>query len=350
MILFKYKPLLEINDNGGIDVPQSILPSVKLDDASQLPKELTSFLMEKIKEDPRPITVTVRTLLNPQEETDLKAIAEELTKISAQEINQPQGPDVHTITRVFCQKYYPILEKIEKKYLSQPLLPLMMPLHYGTGPGLMEAIKAKVVDYLKEQNSLDDKSPNGQTFGSNIDTVFARIKSYWNNPIDGETKQDLTQVLQRVVGLAEQFPKNGWFSALCYNLEENILTNGGCHPGVTGRLITLYAAIVPDYLSELSVVSALKNEEVEKTEAQGLTNEQVGGVTKIDAGFDGGITPDIVKNDKDVGPANLGEQKEKENQGEIQELLLTEDRSDNKVGNQDKEVKNQAKAESTPHK
>jgi hypothetical protein len=131
--------------------------------------------------------------------------------------------DVHTMTKTFACPYYAETTRLEQKYL-----------------GIIQQHKALTLEEIEkdiQQLALRNKDIAGLI--PPINSVFLLIRGYWNNPIDTETNVDIREVMSNCFLLARVYGDNA-LANLCHILADNIMTNGGCHPGVTGRLVHTY--------------------------------------------------------------------------------------------------------------
>ncbi len=139
--------------------------------------------------------------------------------------------DVHGMTSTFACPFYP-----EIKVLAHALFAL--PEENLTLDSLQANLNGFVQARMKEEQT-------------NIDGTFAKIHEYWNNPVDQETGVNLQEVLFHVYTIARNDENST--RSLCATLADNIATGGGCHPGVTGRLVLSYWSMVSARLYRLNI-------------------------------------------------------------------------------------------------
>lgn len=131
--------------------------------------------------------------------------------------------DVHTMTTTFARPYYAETKRLEEKYLKKVQ-------HHKALT--LEEIETDIKEFALRNSAIAQLMPS-------INPVLLLIKSYWVNPIDNETQLDIREVMSNCFLLARVYGDNA-LGILCHVLADNIMTNGGCHPGVTGRLAHTY--------------------------------------------------------------------------------------------------------------
>jgi hypothetical protein len=128
--------------------------------------------------------------------------------------------DVHEYTRPLGDQY-PGIRNLADKYL----------------PDFTPTDNMQSMDIINEAEN--ELNPNNEN--SDLTTVFAKIRSYWSNGPDAETKQDLRDVFIRTYRLAKMMDDQGTMLLMVkLALEDNTNTGGGCQPGIVARLIEVY--------------------------------------------------------------------------------------------------------------
>jgi hypothetical protein len=157
--------------------------------------------------------------------------------------------DVHTMTRSFCARWYDQMKRLEQKYLAYTSD--LTPESYMKG---LETFKRDLnTNAYRDHFSASSLTPQYRTMISLLETN----KGFWvqgAQDVDGETGQSLREAFAHVYTFAcrmdaknsarlgrEMMEYRGLF---CSKLAENIETDGGCHPGITGRLVALYATML----------------------------------------------------------------------------------------------------------
>ena len=157
--------------------------------------------------------------------------------------------DVHTMTRSFCARWYAHMKRLEQKYLGYT--------NELTTESYMKGLETFKRDLntnaFRDHFSASSLVPQYRTMTSLLETN----KGFWvqgARDVDGETQQSLREAFAHVYTFAcrmdaknsartgrEMMEYRGLF---CSKLSENIETDGGCHPGITGRLVALYGTML----------------------------------------------------------------------------------------------------------
>jgi hypothetical protein len=133
--------------------------------------------------------------------------------------------DVHQYTRPLGA-HYPTVRTLVYPYLD---------------PTLIDPSTVDIKQIEKEMNP--DQS------NQSITKIFNNIRSFWNHPIDHETKQNLQDVLL-ITYCAATLLGEDYIALFKQQLCDNIETNGGCHPGITGRLIFLLSNMALELINQ----------------------------------------------------------------------------------------------------
>ncbi|WP_010299016.1 hypothetical protein [Candidatus Odyssella thessalonicensis] len=134
--------------------------------------------------------------------------------------------DVHGMTRTFARNHYPAMRELEQKYLG-------ITSHRTIG---LEGIISQINKFL-------DKNEGLAPYKVAIASILSKIRIYWQTPIDGETGVNLQELFSNTFLVAERYG-DAALTILSIILADNLNTNGGCHPGVAGRLAYLYFLFV----------------------------------------------------------------------------------------------------------
>lgn len=157
--------------------------------------------------------------------------------------------DVHTMTRSFCARWYADIKMLEQKYLGYTNA--LDSQSYMRG---LEVFKADLrTNAFQDHFSASALANQFRLMNSLLETN----KGFWvqgARDVDAETQQSLREVFAHVYTFAcrmdakksermgrEVMEYRGLF---CSKLAENIETDGGCHPGITGRLVALYGTMI----------------------------------------------------------------------------------------------------------
>jgi hypothetical protein len=162
--------------------------------------------------------------------------------------------DVHALTRA-AGAHYPTIKRLEQKYL-----------HYTNHLSAQNITDGRT-RFLADLDGPDFRAffsmPQGASqvqmqiarefaaHDTNARALLERNKGFWNvgaQDVDGETGQSLREVFAHAYQAACHLDNlrggmeyRGYF---CLQLSDNYAYNGGCHPGITGRLIELYRQIL----------------------------------------------------------------------------------------------------------
>ncbi|MCA0369725.1 MAG: hypothetical protein LCH26_01295 [Proteobacteria bacterium] len=162
------------------------------------------------------------------------------------------GQDVHAMTRAFAKAHYGFLKSIEEKY-------------FGYTKDLDALRIAHGRDQFLEDCKTDAKAAHlaSDAFKAKTALMTGLLegkKGLWNPgaiDVDGETGLSLREVFARVYLFALRrdeaqaaafFARHGEtrphlenFGFFCDKLAENVSEGGGCHAGITGRLVYTFA-------------------------------------------------------------------------------------------------------------
>lgn len=140
--------------------------------------------------------------------------------------------DVHGMTRTFSRSYYLAMRELEQKYLG-------ITSHRTIG---LEEIISQINEFLAKNEGL-------APYKTAITRILNKIRTYWQIPVDGETGLDLRELFSTTFLIAERYGEAA-LTILSITLADNLNTNGGCHPGVSGRLAYLYFLFVSAGLND----------------------------------------------------------------------------------------------------
>lgn len=136
-----------------------------------------------------------------------------------------EGIDVHKIAKEFCCLYYNDIKRLEQTYLGFTLNQELL--------SSFDPFRACITTRMAEFPDIF----TGHTAA--IEEGLAKIQAYWLNPIDKETKQSIVEVFQYSYWTAIGFGDD-YFDTFILQIGENKEEGGGCHEGVTARLIVYY--------------------------------------------------------------------------------------------------------------
>jgi hypothetical protein len=145
--------------------------------------------------------------------------------------NIKHNSDVYTITQTFARPHHGTLKFLETKYMGI----------LNKKPALSLDEIEKIINRLYQRNYEIEKLKEP------ISQVLAKIRTYWPSPVDIETGIDITKVMSDTFVIAEVYG-DAALENLCLTLADNTQTNGGCHPGVTGRLAYMFFVFVSSAL------------------------------------------------------------------------------------------------------
>ena len=139
--------------------------------------------------------------------------------------NKGRKLNVHTLNRACIKRVLPSLITIDETYLrANPTIP------FAT---IQDEIVATYVYRSKKKT---------------MDKIIQKIIRYLKNPQDKETGGNLKELLSRVWDLSSRLPDGQ--ETVCLSLAENIEENGGCKPGIVGRLCVDYLLFIRTLLLE----------------------------------------------------------------------------------------------------
>lgn len=137
--------------------------------------------------------------------------------------------DVHAMTSTFARPFYPDIRRFACALSALP-----------EGNLTLDSLQANLNGFVR--NFMKEKQ-------ASIDATFTNIRTYWNNPVDAETGVNLQEVLFHVYAIARNDLTT--MQSFCQTLADNTETQGGCHPGITGRLVLSYWGMVSARLYQL---------------------------------------------------------------------------------------------------
>ena len=163
--------------------------------------------------------------------------------------------DVHALTRA-AGAHYPTIKRLEQTYLQYTnMLSAQNVLDGRTrfledldGPEFRAffTLPTQGVSLVQMQIAREFA-----THEANVRALLETNKGFWNlgaQDVDGETRVSLREVFAHAYQAAcyldnikGDMEYRGYF---CLQLSDNYAYNGGCHPGITGRLIELYRQIL----------------------------------------------------------------------------------------------------------
>ena len=135
--------------------------------------------------------------------------------------------DVHRITAAFARPNYPAIKQLEQKYMRiTNNRPLLSP---DDIQRIVDGLSTRV-EHLRNEKG-------------NVDTAIANIRNYYRSPVDNETGLDIQEVISTTFTLAGSYGEDALVN-LYLTMADNRATGGGCHPGITGRLVQQYITFV----------------------------------------------------------------------------------------------------------
>lgn len=141
--------------------------------------------------------------------------------------NIKMDSDVHGMTRTFARPYYQHIKSLEQKYLK---------ISTASAPLTLEEVEQII-------NQLTQRRENIKTLIPAINVAITKMRGYWGSPVDNETGVNLQEALSNTFLVAQAYGDDA-LASLCFVLADNDLTGGGCHPGITGRLVQQYFIFV----------------------------------------------------------------------------------------------------------
>ncbi|ARN84056.1 hypothetical protein [Candidatus Nucleicultrix amoebiphila] len=221
---------------------------VESEESTQTPDEQSIALAKKILAEEIELAKQERGFYLPYlEEPLLDEDKKFIGLIREQFAKIPFDSNVHSMTVTFARTHYSRIKKIEQSYLkitTDATLKSIKEIKEGL-ESYMEIIKAQELELPKKDvQKLTDRMPAIAKMLTQIESV------YWNNPTDGETTVNLKEVFSHTYTLAQTYGPD-YLGLLCEKLAENYETQGGCHPGVNGRLVAFYFTLLTDAIGEI---------------------------------------------------------------------------------------------------